>query len=60
MSSEGLYGALSSIATMHVRQHKLEGDLPLVRNELFILGASFIVQDLEIDTEAAVLEPLHG
>ena len=59
MSLEGSNGALCSIATMHMRRHKLEGYFPLVRNELFVLGASFVVQDLEIDTEAALLEPLH-
>jgi hypothetical protein len=45
---EGTDGALSSIATVDVGRDQLELGTPFFGDEALILGAGFVVQDLQI------------
>ncbi len=52
-------GALHSIAVVHVRRDKLKLGVPLEGDGFLISGAGFIVQDLEVDSEATGHQPCH-
>ncbi len=43
----------------HLGRDELEGRLPFIGDEFFVSVAGLVVQDLEVDVEASLLEPLH-
>ncbi len=52
-------GALHLIAAVHVRRDKLKLGVPLEGDGFLINGAGFIVQDLEVNGEAAGCQLCH-
>ena len=52
-------GTLSDIAAMEIWWDKLEIAVPLVNNGAAIIGAIFIVKDLEINAVALGFEARH-
>ncbi len=52
-------GVLCLIAAVHVRRDKLKLGIPLEGDGFLISGAGFIVQDLEVDSEAPGCQPCH-
>ncbi len=52
-------GALRSIVAVHVRRDVLKLGVPLEGDGFLISGAGFIVQDLEVNSEATGRQPCH-
>ena len=52
-------GTLCSIAAVHVSRDELKLGIPLEGDGFLISSAGFIVQDLEVDSEAAGRQPCH-
>ncbi len=50
---------LHLIAVVHVRRDELKLGIPLEGDGFLISGAGFIVQDLEVNSEAASRQPCH-
>ena len=55
-SADGMFGYIASI---DIWRDKLEGAVPLVNNGATILGASLIVENLDINTVALGFEARH-
>ena len=56
---KGVDGMFSDILVMGIWQDKLEIAVPLINNGAAILGARFIVNDLEINSVALGFEAPH-
>ena len=59
MGLEGLNHALGDVAAMHVGWYELEGCVPLLGDLLFIGSAALVVNYLEINAVAILLEAGH-
>ena len=59
MLLEGVDGALSYVAPVHVWRHKLELAAPRIGNGKFICGAGIVVEHLEVNGVTPELETLH-
>ncbi len=53
-------GTIPLIAVMHVWRDKLEGGVPFEGDFLFISGAGFVIQDLEINREPPGHQKCHN
>ena len=53
---ERLDHAFGYVAAVHVGRNELEGSVPLFFNLLFVGGAALVVEDLEVDVVAVLLE----
>ena len=51
---------LGCIPSMQVRRHKLVSDPPLVLHCCLVLLGALIVEDLEVNKQVPVFEPLHN
>ena len=59
MRLERLDHAFGYVAAVHVGRNELEGSVPLLLNLLFVGGATFVVEDLEVDVVVVLLETGH-
>ena len=59
MGFESVDGAFGYVATMEIRQYKLESAVPIFNDGEKILGAGLIVVDLEINAVDFGLEARH-
>ena len=59
MRLEGADGAFGDVTTMDIRGNDLELRPPLLLDVKFVGCAAFIVEDLEVDTMAALCEAGH-
>ena len=60
MVLERANGVFHPIAVMHVWRDKLEGGVPFEGDFLFISGAGFVIQDLEINREPLGHQTSHN
>ena len=60
MGFECAYCPLGCIPSVQVRRHKLVSDPPLFFHGCLVLLAAFIVEDLEVNKQVPVFEPLHN
>ena len=60
MGLDGAYGSISSIAKVDIWGHQLAVTRPLFRDDTMILSADFIINNLEVDPVAALLEAGHN
>ena len=58
MRLEGLDHVFCYVTAVHVGRNKLEGGVPLF-NLFFVGGAALVVEDLEVDVMAVLLEAGH-
>ena len=59
MGSKGLDHVFCYVAAVHVRGNELEGCLPFLLDLQLVGGAAFVVEDLEADGVAVLLEAGH-
>ena len=59
MRLEGADGAFGDVTTMDIRGNKLELLSPLLLDAELVACAAFVVNDLEVDTVAALCEAGH-
>ena len=56
MGFQGLDGPFSGVVTVDVRGNELEPSFPIFLDNVFVLRAGFVVEDLKIDVVTAGLK----